>query len=78
VLAVDRAISGERGTDAQCALEAWLGDRCALVSGYRWETGELSSGIVVRVSREVLDFSWSRNPALGGTAAAGVGRLWEW
>ncbi len=78
VLAVDRAISGARGIDVQCALEAWLGDRCALVSGYRWETGELSSGLVVRVSRAILDFSWSRNPALGGTITAGVGRMWEW
>jgi len=78
VLAVDRAVSGARGTDAQCALEAWLGDRCAIVSGYRWKTGELSSGLVVRVSRAMLDFSWNRNPALGGTITAGVGRLWEW
>jgi hypothetical protein len=78
VLAIDRAISGARGTDAQCALEAWLGDACALVSGYRWKTGEVSSGIVVRVSRAILDFSWSRNPALGSTVTAGVGRMWEW
>jgi hypothetical protein len=78
VLAVDRAIFGARGTDAQCVLEAWLGDTCAFVSGYRWKTGEISSGIVVRVSRAILDFSWSRNPALGSTMTAGVGRLWEW
>jgi hypothetical protein len=77
-LAVDRAISGERGTDAQCALEAWFGDTCAFTSAYRWKTGELSNGIVVRVSRAILDFSWSRNPALGSTVSAGVGRLWEW
>jgi hypothetical protein len=78
VVAVDRAISGARGNDAQCVLEAWIGDRCALVSGYRWKTGELSSGLVVRLSRAILDFSWSRNPALGGTVTAGAGRLWEW
>ena len=78
MLAIDRAISGARGTDAQCAFEAWFGDTCAFVSGYRWKTGEISNGIVVRVSRAILDFSWSRNPALGGTVTAGVGRLWEW
>jgi hypothetical protein len=78
VIAVDRAISGARGADAQCALEAWLSDRCAIVSQYRWKTGEISSGLVVRISRATLDFSWSRNPALGGTVTAGAGRLWEW
>jgi hypothetical protein len=78
VLALDRAISGARGTDTQCAIEAWIGDRCAIVSGYRWKTGELSSGLVVRISRAILDLSWSRNPALGSTVTAGAGRLWEW
>jgi hypothetical protein len=78
VLAVDRAISGAHGTDVQCALEAWLEGTCALVSQYRWRTGEISSGCVVRVSRAILDFSWSRNPALGSTLTVGVGRLWEW
>lgn len=78
VCAVDGAVSGERGRDIQCALEVWLGDACALVSGYRWKTGELSSGLVVGVSRVILDFSWSRNPALGSTVVAGIGRLWEW
>ena len=78
VIAVDRAISGARGKDAQCALEAWLGDTWALISRYRWKTGEISSGCVFRVSWAILDFSWSRNPALGSTVTAGVGRLWEW
>jgi hypothetical protein len=78
VVALDRAISGARGRDEQAALEAWFGNSCAFVSGYRWRTGELSSGIVVRVSCAILDFSWSRNPALGSTVTAGVGRLWEW
>lgn len=78
VLAVDRAISGVRGRDAQCALEAWLSDAWALAAGYRWQTGEISSGCIVRISRTILDFSWNRNPALGSTVTAGAGRLWEW
>ncbi|MCX5753188.1 MAG: hypothetical protein NTW97_06015, partial [Candidatus Krumholzibacteria bacterium] len=78
VLAVDRAISGARGRDEQCAIEAWFGDTFAFMSGYRWKTGEISNGIVVRVSRAILDFSWSRSPALGSTVTAGVGRSWEW
>jgi len=77
-LAVDGAVSGARGADVQCALAAWLGDRCAVMSGYRWETGEISSGLAVKVSRAILDFSWSRHPALGGTVTAGAGRSWEW
>jgi len=77
-LALDRAMSGARGRDEQASLEAWLGNSCAFVSAYRWRTGELSSGIAFRVSRAILDFSWSRNPALGSTVTAGVGRLWEW
>jgi hypothetical protein len=77
-LAVDRAIGGPRGEDLQCALEAWVGDRCAIVSGYRWATGEITSGLAVRIPWGILDFSWGKNPALGSTMTAGVGRLWEW
>jgi hypothetical protein len=77
-IAVDRAISGPRGSDAQCVLEAWFGDTCAFISAYRWKTGEISNGIVVRASRTILDFTWSRNPALGSTLTAGIGRSWKW
>jgi hypothetical protein len=77
-LAADRAISGARGSDLQCAIEAWIGNRCGFASAYRWRTGELSSGCVIRLSRAILDFSWSRSPALGGTVTAGAGRLWQW
>jgi hypothetical protein len=77
-LAADGAISGARGSDLQCALEAWIGDRWAFASSYRWRTGELSGGCIVRLSRAILDFSWSRSPALGGTVTAGAGRLWQW
>jgi hypothetical protein len=77
-LVVDAAVSGPRGRDTQCMLEAWLARGCAFSCAYRWKTGELTSGFVIRISRTILDFSWSRNPALGSTITAGAGRLWEW
>jgi hypothetical protein len=77
-LVVDGAVSGPRGGDAQCMLEAWLTDGCAIACAYRRETGETSSGLVVKVSRTILDISWRRHPALGSTVTAGAGRLWEW
>jgi len=77
-LVVDGAVSGPRGRDVQCMLEAWLADAFAIACSYRGNTGELSSGLVIRISRAVLDLSWGRHPVLGSTVTAGAGRLWEW
>ncbi len=77
-LVVDGALSGPRGRDAQCLIDAWLANGCAIACSYRWKTGELTSGFVIRISRTILDFSWSRSPALGNTVTAGAGMVWEW
>ena len=74
----DRAGSDVRGGDTRFLLEAALNDRCVFVSGYRWKTGEISSGILIELSQLIVDFLWSQNPALGGTISAGVGRWWQW
>jgi len=74
----DRAVSGMRAGDSRFMLEAAFNGRCAFVSGYRWASGEISSGILIELSPVALDFLWSQNPALGGTVSAGVGRWWRW
>lgn len=74
----DRAVSGVRAGDSRFMLEAALNGRCAFVSGYRWTSGEISSGLLIELSPLVVDFLWSQNPALGGTISAGVGRWWQW
>jgi len=74
---LERAAS-RGGENARLALEARLTESCSIISGYRWQTGELSSVISVRVVPAMLYFSWSQHPALGSTVSAGVGRLWEW
>jgi hypothetical protein len=76
--AFNRIVSGERGGDSRIALEVCLGNRCSIVSGYRWKTGELASEVLIEIASMLFDLSWSQNPALGSTVSAGVGRWWEW
>jgi len=77
-LALDYVVSGEHAGNTTFALEARFNDTCSIVSGYRWQTAEVSIGIVFRLVPVVLDFSWGENPALGSTLSAGVGRWWKW
>jgi hypothetical protein len=74
---LDRVVSGVRSGDSRVLLEAVLNENLALVSGYRWNSGEISSGIMFELSRVTLDLLWSENPALGSTISAGVGRWWR-
>jgi hypothetical protein len=76
--AFNKVVSGAGYGDCRFSLEAWLGGRCSVVSGYRWQTREVSSGILVEIASVLFDLSWSQNPALGSTISAGVGRWWEW
>ena len=77
-VALDRAASGPHAGDTRLAIEARLDGKCSIRFGYRWQTEELSSGLVAALSPVLLNFSWSQHPALGSTVSAGIGRLWEW
>ncbi|MGD1048566.1 MAG: hypothetical protein ABR899_07440 [Candidatus Krumholzibacteriaceae bacterium] len=74
----DGTLSGARAGYSRFLLETALNERCTLVSGYRWESGEISSGLVIELSHLTFDLLWSQNPALGSTVSAGVGRWWQW
>lgn len=73
----ERVVEGWRRGDSRFLVEARLDRRLSILSGYRWSTGELSSGLALRLSCMLVDFLWSENPALGSTLYAGVGRWWE-
>jgi hypothetical protein len=77
-VALDHAASGPHAGTTRLAIEARLDGKCSIRFGYRWQTEELSSGLVAALSPVLLDFSWSQHPALGSTVSAGIGRLWEW
>lgn len=77
-VALDRPLSAPHAGDARLSVAVRLDASCSIRLGYRWCTEELSTGLAVAVAPTVVDFSWSRHPALGSTLSIGIGRFWEW
>jgi hypothetical protein len=48
----------------------------SFMAGYRFETDEISFGLVTQWARMLVVLSWSHHPVVGQTIALGVGRLW--
>ncbi len=73
---VNRTMRGMRRGDTCLGfrLEAY-GDS-GFFAGYRTVTGEAALGVLFRVGRLLIGFSWSYHPNLGKTVSFGVGRLW--
>jgi hypothetical protein len=48
-----------------------------LIAGYRFDTGEVSGGILNQGSRMIVSVSWSNHPVLGLSYSAGGGLIWK-
>ncbi|MCD6380022.1 hypothetical protein J7M07_06230 [bacterium] len=56
--------------------EANLSSDFCLLSGYGFNTNEISSGLVYQRNNWYFGFSWNHHPVLGSTLSAGIGVLW--
>jgi hypothetical protein len=56
--------------------EANLSNDLCLLSGYGFNTNEISSGLVYQRNNWYFGLSWNHHPVLGSTLSAGIGMLW--
>ncbi len=75
-IALNSDLIGEHWIDLRTGFRVMFSSSASFTAGYRFQTDEISFGLVTRWSRMIVVLSWSHHPVLGQTIALGVGRLW--
>jgi len=75
-LLVNYAVFRRNDNDFILGAEANLSSDLSLLSGYGFNTNEISSGLVYQRNNRYFGFSWNHHPVLGSTLSAGIGMLW--
>ncbi len=75
-LLVNYSVMRRNDNDFLMGVEAGLSNDLCLLSGYGFNTNEISFGLVYQRNGWYFGFSWNHHQVLGSTLSAGIGMLW--
>ncbi len=75
-VALNGELKGDRLSGLRSGFRVMFGPSATFMAGYRFETDEISFGLLAHRAGTMVVLSWSHHPVIGQTIALGVGRLW--